>query len=233
MRAAVAAVAAAAALGAAGCGDGGGGGREVTVSAAASLKQAFTEYEPDARYSFAGSDQLAAQIRSGVKPDVYAAANTELPRDLHLHGLVERPIVFARNRLVLATRSPRVRSLAGAARPGTRLAIGSRTVPAGIYARRVLARTPGRGRRVLANVRSEEPDVAGVVGKVDQGAVDAGFVYATDARAAGLREVRLPHAGVRYAVAIVRPSPAARAFVRGLLEGRGRADLRRAGFRLP
>ena len=36
---------------------------------------------------------------------------------------------------------------------------------------------------ILANVRSNEPDVAGVVGKVAQGAVDAGFVYVTDVRA--------------------------------------------------
>jgi molybdate transport system substrate-binding protein len=219
----------------AGCGSGaeGGDAGQLKVSAAASLKQAFTSYEPDARYSFAGSDQLAAQIRAGVRPDVYAAANTELPDDLHRHGLVERPVVFARNRLVLATRSPRIRSLADAARPGTKLAIGSRSVPAGIYARKVLARMPGRGRRVLANVRSEEPDVTGVLGKVDQGAVDAGFVYATDALAARLRAVPLPGADVRYAVAVVRPGSAARAFVRGLLSPRGRRALLRAGFRLP
>jgi molybdate transport system substrate-binding protein len=220
----------AAILALAGCGS---GARQLKVSAAASLKQAFTAYEPDARYSFAGSDQLAAQIRAGVRPDVYAAANTELPDDLHRHGLVERPVVFARNRLVLATRSPRIGSLADAAHPGTKLAIGSPTVPAGIYARKVLARTAGRGRRVLANVRSEEPDVTGVLGKVDQGAVDAGFVYATDARAARLRAVPLPDADVRYAVAVVRPGAAARAFVRGLLSPRGRRALLRAGFRVP
>jgi molybdate transport system substrate-binding protein len=231
VRRAASAVAAAALFAAAGCG--GDGDRQLRVAAAASLKQALTDYEPGARYSFAGSDQLAAQIRSGVRPDVYAAANTELPRDLHRQGLVERPLVFARNRLVLATRSPRIRSLADAARAGTRLAIGSRTVPAGIYARRVLARGPDRGRPVLANVRSEEPDVAGVLGKVQQGAVDAGFVYATDARAAWLRAVPLANADVRYAVAVVRPSAAARAFVRGLREANGRRALLRAGFGLP
>ncbi|HKP88457.1 MAG TPA: molybdate ABC transporter substrate-binding protein [Thermoleophilaceae bacterium] len=232
MRTAVAVAALAAVLGLAGCG-GGAGDQELKVSAAASLKQAFTAYEPHAHYSFAGSDQLAAQIRSGVRPDVYAAANTELPQDLHVHGLVERPIVFARNRLVLVARSQRIRSLADAARPGVKVAIGSPTVPAGKYARKVLAASGDDGRRVLRNVRSQEPDVAGVVGKVEQGAVDAGFVYATDARAARLRAIELPQSEASYAVAIVRRSNAARAFVRGLLEARGRRALLRAGFRLP
>jgi molybdate transport system substrate-binding protein len=231
-----AAAAAAVLLLAAGCGDdegGSGGHRPLTVSAAASLKGAFETYEPRNHYSFAGSDQLAAQIRSGVRPDVYAAANTELPEDLHRHRLVERPVVFARNRLVLVARSARIRSLADAARPGAKVAIGSPTVPAGKYARKVLATQGAVGRRVLENVRTQEPDVAGVVGKVEQGAVDAGFVYATDALAARMRAVSLPDADVRYAIAVVKPSAAARAFVHGLLGPRGRRILARAGFGLP
>src|SRR4051794_8009969 len=80
---------------------------QLTVSAAASLKQAFSAYGqqfPDAsvRFSFAGSDELAAQIQQGVKPDVYAAANTKLPMQLYEKGLVEKPLVFAGNTLVLA-----------------------------------------------------------------------------------------------------------------------------------
>ena len=218
------AAAALAVLALAGC-----GGREgLRVSAASSLKAAFTSYQPDVRYSFAGSDQLAAQIRTGARPDVYAAANTELPQSLYRAGLVERPVVFARNRLVLATRAGRIRSLADAARPGVTLAMGSPSVPAGAYARRVLARRRD-GRRMLANVRSEEPDVAGVVGKVTGGAVDAGFVYLTDARAARLRAIDAG-ADATYAIAIVRPSAAARRFVRGLVSGAGRRALLEAGF---
>ncbi len=64
---------------------------QLTVSAAASLKTAFTEYgkqfpDADARFSFAGSDELAAQIEQGVKPDVFAAANTKLPDDALRQG---------------------------------------------------------------------------------------------------------------------------------------------------
>ena len=72
------------------------------MSAAASLKKALTAYDSDASFSFAGSDELAAQIRQGVKPDVFASANTKLPDELYAEGLVEKPVVFAGNRLVLA-----------------------------------------------------------------------------------------------------------------------------------
>src|SRR3954469_1274859 len=99
---------------AAGCGSsssssaGGGGSRPpLIVSAATSLKTAFTAYgedfaAADAKFSFAGSDELAAQIQQGVKPDVFAAANTKLPDALYAKKLVGKPVVFAANRLVLA-----------------------------------------------------------------------------------------------------------------------------------
>src|SRR4051812_13976610 len=80
----------------------------LVVSAAASLKQAFTNYGEQfgsVRYSFAGSDELAAQTRQGAKPDVFAAANTKLPEALHGEGLAGSPVVFAGNRLVLAVPS--------------------------------------------------------------------------------------------------------------------------------
>lgn len=253
VRAAVAALAAAAlAAGAAGCGgadaSSAGDRPALTVSAAASLQEAFTAYArgfraATVRAQFGGSDELAAQIRQGVRPDVFAAADTRLPDELHADGLVERPVVFARNRLVLAVPagSP-IRSPADAARPGTKLAIGSRGVPVGDYARAVLDRLPAPERAgLLAAVRTEEPDVKGVVGKLLQGAVDAGFVYVTDVRAAGgrLRAIELPASArpsVAYGVAVVRGSAhprAARAFVAGLLHGGGRAALRAAGFEPP
>jgi molybdate transport system substrate-binding protein len=231
----------------AGCG--GGGAPTLKVSAAASLQTAFTRYGASfapahAAFSFAGSDELAAQIRQGVKPDVFASANTLLPAQLYAAGRLERPVDFAANRLVLAipARGGQVRSLAGAGRPGAKVVIGSPTVPIGAYTRQVLARLgPATARGILANVRSQEPDVASVVAKLTQGGADAGFVYATDVRAAGgrLRAVELPARAqprVVYAAAVVRGTghPAqARAFVRGLLSGAGRRALLAAGFDPP
>lgn len=237
-----------AALTLAGCGGGGGGAPELKVSAAASLKSAFTAYAAgfraaQVRLSFGGSDVLAAQIRQGARPDVYAAANAKLPEALFAQGLVERPVPFAGNRLVLAVPAGSgARSLRDLERRGRRLAIGSATVPIGSYTAQVLARLdPAERALVLANVRSREPDVTGIVGKLTQGAVDGGFVYITDVRATkgALRAIELPAAlqpHVVYEAAVVRGSAhaaQARAFIDGLLRGRGAADLRAAGFEPP
>jgi len=246
------AVAASALLLLAGCGAGDGfsedGKPRLTVSAATSLTNAFEEYgngfDPaTARFSFAGSDELAAQIRQGVKPDVYAAANTELPDQLFEEGLVEKPVLFAGNRLVIAV--PKDSDLEGIEDLGnddTKLAIGAGSVPVGEYTLEVLSRLPaGVSKGILANVRSEEPDVGGVVGKLTQGAATAGFLYITDVTAAGddVRAIELPadlQPSVEYGVAVVKGAKepeAAKAFVDGLLEGPGSEALRRAGFEPP
>lgn len=229
---------------------GGCGGEEpaLTVLGASSLETALGEYDESfagagVRGSFAGSDQLAAQIRQGAPADVFASADTAYPARLHRAGLVERPVVFAANELVLAVPagSP-VASLADLARPGTRIVVGDPGVPVGQYTRAVLARLPGRERRAIeANVRSEEPEVGSVVAKLEQGAADAGFVYVTDAAAAGdeLATVAIParlRPEIAYAAAVVGDSdePAlARRYLAGLLHGRGAAALRRAGFLPP
>jgi molybdate transport system substrate-binding protein len=222
-------------------GCGGGDRAELKVSAASSLKAAFPKYEPDARYSFAGSDELAAQIRAGARPDVFAAANTKLPDALFAAGLVEKPVVFAGNRLVLAVPADgsKVGTLADLEKPGVTIAVGAPSVPVGSYTRDVLGRLgAARSKKILANVRSNEPDVAGVVGKLTQGAVDAGFVYFTDVRATDgrLEAIDLP-AGlepkVEYGVAVVkgtRHHAEARDFVDGLTGSRGQKALADAGF---
>ncbi len=237
-------------LPAAGCGVGSAADSKprLTVSAAKSLQPAFEDYgarfaPATARFSFSGSDQAAAQIRRGVRPDVYAAANRELPLTLFEEGLVERPVDFAANRIAIAIpEGSDIDGLDDLAAEGLDLAIGAETVPVGAYTRELFDRLPARRRRaILANVRSEEPDVSGVVAKVAQGAVDAGLVYATDVRAARqrMRAIRVPRRlqpRVTYAVAVVKDAGrphAARAFVDGLLAGPGRRALADAGFEVP
>lgn len=250
MRSAVGVVAALAiGLGLASCGDdddgGGAAGGPLVVSAATSLKGALTDYgetlDPRPRAQFAGSDELAAQIRQGVKPDVFASANTKLPDALHREGLVEQPRVFAGNRLVLAvpTDGGRVRSLDDLDDAGVKLAIGSETVPIGSYTRKVLARLgAARNAAILKNVRSNESNVGGVVGKLTQGAADAGFVYITDVKSASgrLRGIELParlKPSAAYGVAVVKGAEhrdAAVRYIDALVSGAGQAELREKGF---
>ncbi len=222
---------------------------DLTVSAAASLKEAFTKYgqqfsAANVHYSFGGSDILAAQIEQGVKPDVFASANTKLPLMLYAKGLVEKPTVFAANKLVIAVPagSTKVRSISDLEKPGVTIAIGSATVPIGSYTRKVLAKLPpAESKAVLANVRSEEADVSGIVGKLSEGAVDAGFTYVTDVEATHGKLTAIPLPAslqpvVAYGAAVVKgtahPSEAQQ-FIAGLLSGQGQADLQEAGFLPP
>jgi molybdate transport system substrate-binding protein len=225
----------------------GGGGDQVVVSAASSLEPAFTAYADqagiDAKQSFAGSDDLAAQIRQGVTPDVYAAANTSLPDDLYKDDLVSKPVVFASNSLVLAVPADSdISSLEDLTASGLTLAIGEKDVPIGDYTHQVLDRLPAsESSAILGNVRSEEPDVAGIVGKLNEGAVDAGFLYVTDVTATGgaLKAIPLPEdlqPDVAYGVAVVKGAEnpdGAKSFINGLLSGSGARALREAGFGPP
>ena len=236
------------ALGAAGCGsDDDDGGGELTVSAASSLTEAFEAYggelDGDEAFSFAGSDELAAQIRQGATPDVFASANTTYPEELAAEGLVEKPVAFARNELVLAVAPDSgIASIEDLGEPGTDVVIGAGGVPVGDYTREVLGRLPASERdAILANVRSEESDVKCVLGKVAQGAADAGFVYSSDVAAAGddVRELGLPsrlEPEASYGIAVIAETPnpdEAQAFVDGLLEGQGAEALAAAGFLPP
>ena len=221
----------------------------LTVSAASSLEDAFTKYaqqfgQARVRYSFAGSDILAAQIEQGIKPDIFASANTKFPDQLYAKGLVSKPVVFAANKLVIAVpaNATKVKTLSDLKKPGVTIAIGAAAVPIGSYTREVLARLGAAASHgILANVRSEEAEVTGIVGKLTQGAVDAGFTYVTDVRAThgALKAIPLPASlqpAVAYGIAVVKGSKhqaQAQAFISGLLSGPGKADLLRAGFLPP
>jgi molybdate transport system substrate-binding protein len=229
----------------AGCGGGGSDKPTVVVSAAASLTDALTSCSrqfdaANVRLSFAGSDELAAQIRQGVKPDVYGAANTKLPDQLADEGLLEHPVIFATNELVVAAPDDSaVESFNDLAKPGVKLVIGSETVPVGTYTREVLgALPPAQEKAILANVRSNEPDVKGIVGKLTQGAADAGFIYRTDL-VDGLRAVVLPGSMtpvVEYGAGVVtgaKQPKLAQQYLDGLSNGPCAAQLRSAGFGAP
>ena len=194
----------------------------------------------DVKLSLAGSDELAAQIRQGAKVDVYAAANTKLPDDLNADGLIDKPVVFATNEFVVAVpKDSDIDSIDDLTRKGTKVVVGSESVPIGSYTRETLAKLPpDQEKAIVANVRSEEPDVKGIVGKLTQGAADAGFVYVTDVNATNgeLKAIKLPHElepEVQYGAGVVTKSAQselARKFVDGLTDGACADALQNTGF---
>jgi molybdate transport system substrate-binding protein len=209
------------------------------VFAASSLTDVLPKIAPTQRYSFAGSNTLAAQIAQGAPADVFASANLAIPAQLRARGFLTRVYVLTRNALVLivpASNPARIHSVYDLRKPDVKLVVAGPSVPVGSYTLQVLKNM--KLLDVLDNVVSRESDVRDVLAKVALGEADAGFVYATDARAAAgrVRVERLPvwaRPNVAYGVAAVRASPhraAAQAFVKRLLGPAAQKQLLAAGF---
>jgi molybdate transport system substrate-binding protein len=218
-------------------------GTTLNVFAAASLTDVFPKIAGGERYSFAGSDQLALQIRQGAPADVFASASPKYTELAYRDGYVQKPVVFATNKLILLvpkSNPAAIKSVYDLRRPGLKVVIGDKTVPVGSYTRQILDAL-GITNEVMGNVVSQETDVKGIVTKVAMDEADAGFVYRTDARpvAGHTRTISLPawaQPPIRYEIAVVKTSShaaAARAYVKKVTSRRGRKLLAAAGFGLP
>ena len=219
------------------------GATTLNVFAAASLTEVFPKIDKSERYSFAGSDQLALQIRQGAPADLFASASPKYTELAYRDGYVQKPVVFATNRLIvlLPKSNPGgIKTVYDLRRPGLKIVIGDKAVPIGTYTRQILDAL-GITNDVMSNVVSQETDVKGIVSKVALGEADAGFVYRTDARpvAGRTRTIALPdwaQPPIRYEIAIVKSSEhvaAARAYLKKVTSTRGRKLLATAGFGLP
>jgi molybdate transport system substrate-binding protein len=223
--------------------------RTLTVFAAASLTEVFTQLEPrfeevrpgiDVVFNFGASSDLAQQIVNGGPADLFAAANTSTMQTVVDAGLVEgEPTVFATNVLQIVTppgNPAGITSFADLARPDLQVVVCAPQVPCGAAAEKIEQATG-----VSLNPVSEEPDVKSTLGKVTTGNADAGLVYTTDVLAAGddVQGIDFPEAAQAvnsYPIAVIAEAPAAdlaRAF-QGLVTGaEGRAVLGSAGFGSP
>ena len=212
----------------------------LNVFAAASLTEVFPQIDKRPRYQFAGSDQLAFQIQQGAPADVFAAASPKYPEALYQQGLVQRPIPFATNTLVLIvpkSNPAKIHSVFDLTKPGIKLVMGDSTVPVGSYTRTVLNNL-GISAAALKNVVSQATDVKQIVTSVVTGEADAGFAYVTDVKpvlghvaVVRIRDSAQPH--VVYEVAVVKSSknlPAAYAFVTHLIRAQAQQQLVKAGF---
>jgi molybdate transport system substrate-binding protein len=183
---------------------------------------------------------LALQIQQGAPADVFAAASPKYPEALYKQGLVQKPIQFTTNTLVLIvpkSNPAQIHTVDDLTKPGIKLVIGDPSVPVGSYTRTVLANL-GISAAVLKNVVSQETDVRSVLAKVALGEADAGFVYITDAKTVqgkvkviALRESAQPH--VVYEVAVVKSSKhlqAAYRYVTRLIRPAAQRELEHYGF---
>jgi molybdate transport system substrate-binding protein len=216
---------------------------QMNVFAAASLTEVFPKFDGGQKYNFAGTDALAAQIRLGAPADIFAGASPDAPQALFRAGLVEQPVTFATNKLVLAVPSANpanITSIYDVERAGVKLIIGTATVPIGIYTRQVLNNL-GIASQVLPRVVSQEQNVNAISSKLALGTADAGFMYVTDARTVAdkVKLIAIPawaQPPVRYQIAIVKNTANhadAAAFIKRLTSTAGRKLLVDNGFGVP
>ena len=138
-----------------------------------------------------------------------------------------------------------VKAFSDLAKPGVKLVLAGKDVPAGKYARQVLAKAsadPDLGAdfasRVLANVKSEESSVRAVLTKVQLGEADAGVVYRTDLQAAKGEVVGITvpsdfNIVATYPIAVIKhrkQKATARGFVDFVNSKSGQEILARYGF---
>lgn len=225
----------------------------ITVSAAASLTDVFTELadglmaeDPsvEVQLNYGSSAELVAQIEQGAPADVAAFADEETMAGLQEASLVEAPQLFATNRLAIVTppgnpgEVTSLEDLASLAADGGIIALCAQDAPCGRFAGEVLQRagvTLGVDRVTRAtNARS-------TLTAVSTGDADVAIVYVTDATSAGdaVEVVDIPDAQnvvARYPIAVLSSTGAAEAaqsFVDRVLGEPGRDALERRGFGLP
>lgn len=221
-----------------------------TVSAAASLTEAFTEIGADfeqtnpgatATLNFGSSGTLATQIEQGAPADAFASADEANMDKLVTAGLVAgEPTVFARNRLVIVTKPgnpEQVEGLADLAGLGI-VSLCGLEVPCGKYAEQVLT---AAGVTIRTDRITRGQDVKTTLGAVTTGDADAAIVYVTDAKGAGdsVDTITIPDAEnaiAIYPIVVLAASgntPTARAFVTYVTGPKGQATLRSYGFLPP
>jgi molybdate transport system substrate-binding protein len=211
----------------------------LTIYAAASLTEVFKAFDPAQKYSFAGSNTLETQIKNGAPADIFASAAPLNAQRLFAAGLVDKPVTFTSNRLVLIVPKSNpagIQSVYDLKRKPVKLVIAGAAVPVGGYTRTVLRKMGLTS--VLSKVVSQESDVKAVTGKVALGQADAGFVYATDARTVSdqVSVIRIPawaQPRVRYEIAVASNSSnktSAQAWIKKILSAKGQAALKSYGF---
>jgi len=220
----------------------------ITVFAAASLKETFTELGKQfeaahpgdtVKFSFGASSALATQINSGAPADVFASASPKNMNQVVTAGNASNPQDFAKNVMEVAvppSNPAKVTSVNDLAKSSVKTALCQPQVPCGVVAAEVF-----KNAKITVKPVTLQPDVKSVLTQVELGNVDAGVVYVTDVMAAGskVKGVTIPadvNASTLYPIAALSHSQEeaiAQAFVAYVLSPTGEQVLKAAGFQQP
>ncbi|MFF0203750.1 molybdate ABC transporter substrate-binding protein [Streptomyces sp. NPDC005017] len=222
---------------------------EVTVFAAASLRESFTELgrrfekqHPGTRvtFSFAGSDALAASITGGAPADVFASASPKTMKIVtDAGGAAGTPVTFVRNQLEIATlpgNPDKIGSLKDLTESDLKVVLCDKAVPCGAAAQKALDAS-----RLKLTPVSYEEDVKSALNKVVLKEADAAVVYKTDVKAAGdkVEGVEFPESADavnEYPITLLKESEntgTAEAFIALVRSAEGQRVLGEAGFLKP
>jgi molybdate transport system substrate-binding protein len=222
----------------------------ITVSAAASLTEAFTrigeQFEEkydgtDVTFNFDASSALVLQIQGGAPVDVFASADeANMDRLVDGEQVTAKPVVFARNELQIATKpgNPEKIATLGDLEDAGTIALCAAAVPCGRYADAALAEA---GVTIPADQITRALNAKATLTAVSDGDADAAIVYVTDVEAAGssVHGVAIPDADnqvARYPIAPLDDAAnakTAKAFTRFVVSPAGQRVLKRFGFLAP
>ena len=221
---------------------------KITIQAAASLKDALIELSDNYKkahhlsnnqivINFAGSGTLRQQIEQGAPASLFISADEKNMKMLEEKDLMTDVKPFVTNELVLVVPKEGRKITLEQLPTVKRIVLGNPdTVPAGNYGKQALIKL-GMWEAVESNVVYAK-DVKAVTATISQGAGEAGFIYKTDAIAAG-DAVQISdtisadlHSPVIYPIGIIKKydNELARDFYKYVISSEGQQILEKYGF---
>jgi len=223
-------------------------GGTITVFAAASLMETFTQigkqfeaaHKGDTvKFSFGPSSGLATEITGGAPADVFASASPATMDVVVKAGDAASPQTFAKNFMEVAVppnNPANVTSVTDLAKSSVKVALCQPQVPCGAVAAEVF-----KNAAITVKPVTLQADVDSVLTQVELGNVDAGMVYVTNVLSAGskVKGIAIPasdNASTLYPIATISSSKhksEAQAFINYVLSPAGQQVLAAAGFQKP
>jgi molybdate transport system substrate-binding protein len=202
-------------------------------------------------FNLDGTQALRTQIKNGAYADVFISASNSYTSELQTGGYfinsTVKPLTSNYVIIILPAGNPaKIQSMADLAKPGVKIAMEDKTVPAGTATIAVLANlakssySQDWNASVFNNVVTYETSEPGVATKVALGEVDAGFVYESTYSAApkdtylAIPVPKKDNYLQTYTIGILKESTnsgAAADFENFMLSGAGQQDLKDYGFR--